>query len=334
MFNKLNWLFRNFVFSVVLFFTSTYIAVNQDIIDSTALPSVISQETHQDQIRRQDRSGKFYIPDSIFSFRSRKGYVPSLIHNFGEQAASPLKFTGEQWAATGAILMTTAILISLDNDIDGWARTQKEDHSWINKGSPIITEFGGPYATYSTIGFGLLSAALGKEKGVQTSLLATQALITSGLWVQLLKQLTGRERPDASYIFSGKDGGRWHGPFEKYSEEIVDDRSRFSYDSFPSGHTASAFSIATVFATQYNQTKIVPVISYSLASLVGVSRLLEHKHWGSDVFLGAVFGYICGKQVTGNFNRMNKNSPSENSGSPAQITFFQAGNQVGLSIIW
>ncbi len=321
---NLNCFFRGLVFPVALFLASVQIAAAQNIIDTAGLHREPAPGTHR----------KLYIPDSIFSFRSQKGYVPSLIHNFGEQAASPLKFRGKQWAATGATVTITAILISLDDEIDEWARTQKEDHSWINKSSPVITEFGGPYAVYSTIGFGLLSAAFGKEKGVQTSLLATQAMITSGMWVQLLKQLTGRERPDASYIFSGEEGGRWHGPFEKYSGKIVDDRSRFSYDSFPSGHTASAFSIATVFATQYKETKIVPVLSYSLASMVGISRLLEHKHWASDVFLGAVFGYVCGKQVTGNYDRMNKSSSSLQSGSTAQITFFQDGNQIGLSIIW
>ena len=69
------------------------------------------------------------------------------------------------------------------------------------------------------------------------------------------------------------------------------------YDAFPSGHTSMAFSIATVYAKMYDDYLAVPVIAYSAASLVGLSRLTEHAHWASDVFVGAVLGYCCGNQA-------------------------------------
>lgn len=157
---------------------------------------------------------------------------------------------------TGAAVGITTALIFADEEIDSWARTQKQNHRWVNKSSPIITEFGSNYGVYTVIAEGLLSAAFKNEKGVQTRLLATHAVITSGIWTQMIKLLTGRERPKASYIFSHEEGGKWHGVFSRYLEVNPDDGSRFSYDAFPSGHTATAFSIATVFATQYNENKI------------------------------------------------------------------------------
>ena len=72
-----------------------------------------------------------------------------------------------------------------------------------------------------------------------------------------------------------------------------------SFDSFASGHTAIAFSIATVFASQYNHTPVIPILSYTAATMVGLSRLTENKHWSSDVFVGALAGYLCGKRVVG-----------------------------------
>ncbi len=332
-------IFRTLIFYGVIFLAPASIAFPQNLkfINSVNLQPAFFSKANQVQISYQKPPRKFYIPDSIFSFRSQKGYVPSLIHNFKEQAVAPLKFNSKQWLVTGATISVTAALISLDDKIDHWARTQKEDHLWINKTSPVITELGGSVGVYSVIAFGLVSATFGKEKGVQTSLLASQAMITSGAWVQLIKQLTGRERPKASYIFSGQDGGKWHGPFEKYSQKAVDDRSRFSYDAFPSGHTVSVFSIATVFASQYNQTKVVPIVSYSVASLVGISRIIEHEHWASDVFVGALFGYICGKQVVRHYNKTQQSYPANmplQSQNKPQITFFQDGNQIGLSVRW
>ena len=109
------------------------------------------------------------------------------------------------------------------------------------------------------------------------------------------------------------------------------------YDVYPSGHTAYAFSIATVFATQYSDIKAVPIISYSLATLVGISRLTEHQHWSSDVFVGALSGYLCGKKVVANFNKTHQSTLTSRSSIPksrAKLTFIQTGNQTGLSLVW
>jgi PAP2 superfamily. len=37
-----------------------------------------------------------------------------------------------------------------------------------------------------------------------------------------------------------------------------------------------------------------------MATLVGISRLTERAHWASDVFVGGLIGYVCGKQVVAN----------------------------------
>ncbi len=294
-------------------------------------------EKYQNKTSYQSKQTSFYLTDSIFSFRSKKGYFPSLIHNFGEQAAAPFHFNAKQWLVTGAAAGITTALIFADEDIDEWARVQKDKHHWVKVSSPFISEFGSHYGLYVVFANGLLSAALRNEKGVQTSLLATQAFLTSGIWVQIIKQLTGRERPKASYIFSHIEGGRWHGIFSKYLELTPDDRSRFSYDAFPSGHTATAFSIATVFASQYSDRKMIPVICYTAATAVGISRLTEHEHWASDVFVGALIGYLSGKQVVNHFNRINRNPlmpPGSGQKRYTSITFIQRGNQTGISVVW
>jgi PAP2 superfamily len=305
--------------------------------DSTITQSEFLSKADQIKYSHQKASTGFYQTDSIFSFHSPKGYFPSLIHNIGEQAAAPFHFTTKQWLYTGTAAGITTALIFVDEDIDAWARTQKEKHQWVNKSSPVISEFGSNYGVYSVITWGLVSAAFKNEKGVQTSLLATQAMITSGIWAQVIKLLTGRERPKASYIFSGIEGGKWHGVLSKYLEVNADDRSRFSYDAFPSGHAATAFSIATVFATQYNENKAVPVLLYSAATLVGISRMTEHEHWASDVFVGSLLGYLSGKQVVKHYNRTHPKPHipwQTEQKNNTEITFIQYGNQIGFSMVW
>ncbi len=285
----------------------------------------------------QDSSSNFYKTDSIFSFRSPKGYFPSLVHNFGEQITAPFHFTAKEWIITGSVIGVTALLIHEDGQIHHWAVPLKQEHSWINSASPQVTKFGTSYGVITVCSFGVLSAIFKNEKGVQTSLLATQAMITSGVWTQLLKQITGRERPNDSYTSNTSSGGQWFGPLASYDEDLEIKHPNSYFNSFPSGHTSMAFSIATVFATQYKDKPIIPIISYSAATLVGVSRLTENRHWSSDVFAGAVLGYFCGKQVVRHFNythRSNSDSVSSPSLPKYNISLIQNGNQYGIAIAW
>ena len=320
----------------LIFESAVFSSTAPDLGSINFHPEVLTR-IHQNKICFQKPAPGIFRTDSIFSFHSEKGYVPSLIHNIGEQATAPFRFKTKQWLYTGVAAGITTVLILADEDIDEWARTQKQKNQWVKKASPVITEFGSNYGIYSVIADGLISALFKNEKGVQTSLLATQAAITSGIWAQIIKQLSGRERPKASYIFSQTEGGRWHGAFAKYLEMNPDDRSKFSYDAFPSGHTATAFSIATVFALQYKDTKIVPVLFYSAATLVGISRLTEHEHWSSDVFVGGLLGYLAGKQVVSHFNKTHLSSPPSIRSIKnynREISFIQHDNQIGFSIIW
>jgi len=62
--------------------------------------------------------------------------------------------------------------------------------------------------------------------------------------------------------------------------------------SFVSSHTSNAFTTATVFAICFPDKKWVPVVAYSAASLVGLSRIYQNAHWTSDVLTGAAVGFL------------------------------------------
>lgn len=69
-----------------------------------------------------------------------------------------------------------------------------------------------------------------------------------------------------------------------------------TYYSFPSGHTANAFAGATLLSIEYGQNhKWVPYAAYTLASGVGVMRMVNNKHYISDVLFGAGLGILSVK---------------------------------------
>lgn len=66
--------------------------------------------------------------------------------------------------------------------------------------------------------------------------------------------------------------------------------------SFGSGHSAAAWSVATVFAEEFGDDhKWVPYASYGLAALTSYARVHHNKHWASDAVLGAMVGFVAGK---------------------------------------
>lgn len=65
-------------------------------------------------------------------------------------------------------------------------------------------------------------------------------------------------------------------------------------NSFPSGHTATSFVSATIMHKEYGQTKSPwwSVGAYGIATLTGIMRTLNNRHWISDILVGAGIGII------------------------------------------
>ncbi|MDP9077718.1 MAG: phosphatase PAP2 family protein [Bacteroidota bacterium] len=81
-------------------------------------------------------------------------------------------------------------------------------------------------------------------------------------------------------------------PADKYPKEIFTNSVSHGH-SFPSGHTALAFTTATTVALEYHKWYIT-VPAYLWAGSVGYSRMYLGKHYPTDVFAGAVTGIGTG----------------------------------------
>lgn len=63
--------------------------------------------------------------------------------------------------------------------------------------------------------------------------------------------------------------------------------------SFPSGHTATAFMTATMLSKEYGgRSPWYSIGAYSVATATGLSRMMNNKHWLSDVMVGAGIGIL------------------------------------------
>lgn len=162
--------------------------------------------------------------------------------------------------------------------------SQRNKNKFYTGTANIVRNFGeGTYnwiACGSTAGFAYLTGNIKLQK---TSVIWAGSLFANELIAGKLKTYFQRHRPntgDAFNTFDWSNGGN-------------------NNRSLPSFHTSTAFATATVFATMYKDTKWVPPVAYSLATLVGLSRIYDNAHWASDVMAGAAIGFLSAKLAVG-----------------------------------
>ena len=125
------------------------------------------------------------------------------------------------------------------------------------------------------------------NRALQTSSQLGEAIFSTGLVVQALKRLTGRQSP---YVAT-KDRGEWHlfPAYSRYQSFVP------NYDAFPTGHLATAMATVTVIAENYPEYHFIRPLGYSLMGLLSYSMLNNGVHWASDYPIGIAIGYTFAK---------------------------------------
>jgi membrane-associated phospholipid phosphatase len=218
-------------------------------------------------------------------------YFQLLAGNFTEIAKKPFHLEKKDWHHIGEFAVVATGLSFADEAIQQQALQWRNESPTLRKISGTVTQTGGLYEFYILGGLGLYSFTSKNEKLRTSVLLATQAYITSAVVTDVLKRVTGRQRPYIHDLRENEPEPRFHGLLgqRKIAPALK------SNNSFPSGHTTVAFAAATVFAMQYKDHPVIPVIAYSLAGLTGISRITENQHWATDVLAGAAVGILSGR---------------------------------------
>lgn len=210
----------------------------------------------------------------------------------------PFHMKGRDWRLFAEYAGATALLSFADKPIQKEALKWRNQSDGLRSVSNYVTNFGAAYEVYVLGGLGVYGYLFKNKKMQTTTLLASQSYISSAIFSFTLKYLFGRQRPYVVDPVTGaNDSHRFFGPFKKPVSGTSD------YQSFPSGHTTAAFSAATVYALEYRNRPWVPILAYSAATLIGVSRITENKHWATDVLAGAALGYVTGRLVVNNYHR-------------------------------
>lgn len=111
-----------------------------------------------------------------------------------------------------------------------------------------------------------------------SAILMVSAYVLSGIFVQILKILADARRP---YYYL-KDSG-----YAYFPEGIT----LHSFNSFPSGHSATIFAWAAIAAFSC-KNKNYGILFWFIAIAVSYSRIYLGQHFPIDVLVGSVIGLL------------------------------------------
>lgn len=218
-----------------------------------------------------------------FNFKEREitydingKYLKTFPQTLWYTTSAPARWQKKDFLKAGIIVGSIGTTMLLDKEIKSVVQAIR--NQTIDDIFNTVEPFGNRYSPYVLLGLYGLSKVIKDERLQHTTLVATRNFAVSTAHYVATKALVRRLRPDMTndpFIFKA--------PFTP------------DYTSFPSGHTNTVFSIATIYALEYRDKKWVPWTAYGIASLTGVSRIVQNRHWASDVLIGAVIGHFTAK---------------------------------------
>lgn len=180
-----------------------------------------------------------------------------------DTATNPYRFRYTQLIIPA--VMIGAGFVGLESD---WIkRTNNETKDELQEHSHPLLVFDN-YIQYVPLAatYGLrLCGIKGTHDYLDLTIIAGTAYLLTGISVYSVKSFSHVERPDNS-----------------------------TSNSFPSGHTATAFAGAEILRREYwNVSPWIGVAGYTVAVGTGFLRMYNNRHWLTDVVAGAGFGILC-----------------------------------------
>ena len=232
------------------------------------------------------QSSELKVQGSECEILLSKSYLKSYWHSGLTVLGQPLHYDWKDWTVFGGIATATTLAFVYDDEIFNYI-----DKTFTNSQSNTISQYSDIYGEelfiVPSIALTYTIGAIAKDTRLKNMSLATlQSFIFAEVASAGIKVLTCRERPDANSQQPTANSQSWLGPF-----------ATFESTSFVSGHSTRAFALATTVAGFYPEKKWVGIVSYSLATMSSVGRVISKEHWTSDVIVGAALGYFIGRGV-------------------------------------
>jgi membrane-associated phospholipid phosphatase len=218
----------------------------------------------------QDESTRGYLPPGEDAEnRLVSPFAKHLLHDQKDFWTKPFHLRWSDAKIIAPFAAFTGLLLANDAAI-----SRQVPASEVNR-SKTFSDYGA-YSLIGAAGGAYLMGLFTKNEHLrETGFLAGEAALNSTAVSYLLKEITQRSRP-----YQGNGNGNFFS----------------GGSSFPSEHSAIAWSIASVFAHEY-PGPLTQTAAYGLASAITVARVTGKQHFASDAVVGAALGWYFARQI-------------------------------------
>ena len=200
-------------------------------------------------------------------------YVPSAVAPVSTSSSSPL--ISRPAAAIAGLLFAGTLL----GDREFREEAQEHRDATSNTVASVGNTFGDWRVLIPAVSAGYLAGEIAGSGAIKGTVLRAGAAVALATGVSsALKYTVGRSRPDVAGT---------NIEFRPFSGSA----------SFPSGHTAAAFALATAVADQTNDGWS-DYLLYGAATVTALSRINNNRHWTSDVLIGGLVGHLSARWVS------------------------------------
>jgi membrane-associated phospholipid phosphatase len=199
-------------------------------------------------------------------------FVPSAVAPATVPSSGPL--ISRQAAAIAGLLFAGTLL----GDHEFREESQEHRDATTNSVASVGNTFGDWRMLIPATAAGYLAGEIAGSNAIKGTVLRAGAAVALATGISTgLKYTVGRTRPDVAGT---------NIEFRPFSGSA----------SFPSGHTAAAFAIATAVADQTHD-RWSDYLLYGAASVTALSRINNNRHWTSDVLIGGLVGHLSAKWI-------------------------------------
>jgi membrane-associated phospholipid phosphatase len=202
-------------------------------------------------------------------------------------------------------------------------RSSLQNNGTLNHTMTALRVLGQPGSIAIAAATYIYGRAGNSPRSAELGLRTIESIGAAGVTTLLIKGFVGRARP---YAVSDTN---------PHDYEFGRGFQKDAYTSFPSGHVTTAFAAASAASQEISYlwphaSHLWTPLLFTSASLVGVARIYEDKHWASDVIAGAAVGTLVSRVVV-HYSRAHPRNAIDRLLLPAGISAAGGSRDVGFT---
>ncbi len=253
-----------------------------------------------------------------FSWHDPVTQLPNDFYYFGQRSLNV-----DNVPTIAGLTALTGLLIAVDHTTSNVFIRNNKKYPMLHEMNQSVSFMGdGKFHFMMAGAFGAMGFILDDQRVLRTALQIVEAEVVTGLTVQVLKRISGRESPQSA--------SRPQGVFRPFPNIEEYSKNETKYYSFPSGHVSTSMAVLTVIADNFPESSWIKPVGYSAIGLVAISLVGRGWHWFSDYPLAVALGYTFGKVISNRNNPFDETEKS-NSGLSVNPDFI---NGLGLAFTY